>query len=149
MLTPLRYSRIPHSAEELRHEVRAFLDEALGDLPAVRRADSWMGFDAQFSRRVGERGWIGMTLPQRYGGQQATAFARYVVIEELLAAGAPVSAHWIADRQSAPMLLRYGTESQKERLLPAICRGESFFCIGMSEPGSGSDLASISTRAVP
>jgi len=147
MLTLLRYGRIPPVAEELRQAVRAFLDEALHGLPAVKRADSWMGFDAQFSRRLGERGWIGMTLPERYGGREATAFARYVVIEELLSAGAPVSAHWIADRQSAPMLLRYGTEAQKERFLPGICRGESFFCIGMSEPGSGSDLASITTRA--
>jgi alkylation response protein AidB-like acyl-CoA dehydrogenase len=147
MLTLLRYSRIPPIAEELRQEVRVFLDEALRGLPAVRRADSWMGFDSQFSRRLGERGWIGMTLPRRYGGQEATAFARYVVIEELLSAGAPVSAHWIADRQSAPMLLRYGTDEQKERLLPGICRGEVYFCIGMSEPGSGSDLASITTRA--
>lgn len=147
MVTLLRYSRLPPIAEELRQEVRAFLGEALVDFPAERRADSWMGFDAQFSRRLGRRGWIGMTLPERYGGRQASAFARYVVIEELLAAGAPVSAHWIADRQSAPMLLRYGTEAQKERFLPGICRGESYFCIGMSEPGSGSDLASISTRA--
>ena len=147
MVTLLRYSRLPPITEELRQEVRAFLGEALVDFPAVRRADSWMGFDAQFSRRLGQRGWIGMTLPERYGGRQASAFARYVVIEELLSAGAPVSAHWIADRQSAPMLLRYGTEAQKERFLPDICRGESYFCIGMSEPGSGSDLASISTRA--
>ena len=147
MLTLLRYSRIPPLAEELRQQVRAFLADALVDLPPVRRADSWMGFDAQFSRRLGEHGWIGMTLPERYGGRQASAFARYVVIEELLAAGAPVSAHWIADRQSAPMLLRYGSEAQRERFLPGICRGESYFCIGMSEPGSGSDLASISTRA--
>lgn len=147
MVTLLRYSRLPPIAEELRQEVRAFLGEALVDFPAERRADSWMGFDAQFSRRLGQRGWIGMTLPERYGGRQASAFARYVVIEELLAAGAPVSAHWIADRQSAPMLLRYGTEAQKERFLPGICRGESYFCIGMSEAGSGSDLASISTRA--
>jgi len=147
MLTLLRYGRIPPAAEVLRQEVRAFLDEALVDLPPVRRADSWMGFDAQFSRRLGERGWIGMTFPERYGGRHTSAFARYVVIEELLAAGAPVSAHWIADRQSAPMLLRYGSEAQRERFLPGICRGESYFCIGMSEPGSGSDLASISTRA--
>jgi alkylation response protein AidB-like acyl-CoA dehydrogenase len=146
-LTQLRYSKIPPSAEALRGEVRAFLDAEIRGLPAVRRADSWMGFDAQFSRRLGARGWIGMTVPRRYGGAQATAFARYVVIEELLAAGAPVSAHWFADRQSAPMLLRYGTEAQKERFLPAICRGESYFCIGMSEPASGSDLASITTRA--
>jgi alkylation response protein AidB-like acyl-CoA dehydrogenase len=147
MLTQLRYSKIPPAAEALRREVRAFLDVEVRDLPAVRRADSWMGFDAAFSGRLGARGWIGMTVPKRYGGAQASAFARYVVIEELLAAGAPVSAHWFADRQSAPMLLRFGTEAQKERFLPAICRGRSFFCIGMSEPGSGSDLASIITRA--
>ena len=147
MMPLLRYSRIPPEAEALRQEIRTFLQSALVDFPAVRRADSWMGFDAQFSARLGERGWIGMTLPKRYGGREASAFARYVVIEELLAAGAPVSAHWIADRQSAPMLLRYGTEAQRQRFLPGICRGESFFCIGMSEPGSGSDLASISTRA--
>src|ERR1700735_1230473 len=147
MMPLLRYSRIPPEAEALRREIREFLQSALVDFPAVRRADSWMGFDAQFSRRLGGRGWIGMTWPKRYGVREMSAFARYVVMEELLAAGAPVSAHWIADRQSAPMLLRYGTETQKERFLPGICRGESFFCIGMSEPGSGSDLASITTRA--
>src|SRR6201995_232814 len=147
MMPLLPYSRIPREAEQLRGEIRGFLGDALAYLPVVRRADSWMGFDAEFSRRLGARGWIGMTLPKRYGGAEARAFARYVVIEELLAVGAPVSAHWIADRQSAPMLLRYGTEAQRQHFLPGICRGESYFCIGMSEPGSGSDLASISTRA--
>jgi alkylation response protein AidB-like acyl-CoA dehydrogenase len=147
MATQLRFSRLPESAEALRHEVRSFLETELRDFAAVRRADSWMGFDADFSRRLGARGWIGITLPKKYGGGEGTAFARYVVSEELLAAGAPVSAHWIADRQSAPMLLRYGTEVQRERYLPAICRGESYFCIGMSEPNAGSDLASITTRA--
>jgi hypothetical protein len=70
-----------------------------------------------------------------------------VVAEELLAAGAPVAAHWIADRQSGPLILRFGTEEQREMFLPSICRGEALFCIGMSEPGSGSDLASVRTRA--
>lgn len=141
------YSRIPPQAERLRADVRAFLKEAMVGVPAVRRADSWMGFDAGFSARLGAQRWVGMALPRRYGGGEAGAFARYVVIEELLAAGAPVSAHWIADRQSGPLILRYGTDAQKDRHLPAICRGEQFFCIGMSEPGSGSDLASIKTRA--
>ncbi|MCY4756580.1 acyl-CoA dehydrogenase family protein [Pelomonas aquatica] len=142
-----RYSRIPEAAEAQREEVRSFVREALADYPLERRADSWMGFDAGFSRKLGARGWIGMALPRRYGGAEAGPFARYVVIEELLAAGAPVSAHWIADRQSGPLILRYGSDAQRDRHLPAICRGEQYFCIGMSEPGSGSDLASIKSRA--
>lgn len=91
-----KYSRIPPEAEALRSEVRAFLAETLQDYPAVRRADSWMGFDADFSRRLAAEGWVGMALPKRYGGGDASPFARYVVCEELLAAGAPVSAHWFA-----------------------------------------------------
>jgi alkylation response protein AidB-like acyl-CoA dehydrogenase len=141
------YSPIPPEAEAIRAEVRGFLADALADVPPTRRAESWMGFDARFSRRLGERGWIGMALPKRYGGAEASPFARYVVIEELLAAGAPVSAHWFADRQSGPQILHYGSEAQKDFHLPAICRGEQFFCIGMSEPNSGSDLASIKTSA--
>ena len=147
LIEQFRYSRIPPQAEAQRAEVRSFLRESLAAFPAARRADSWMGFDAEFSRKLGARGWIGMALPKQYGGSAAGPFARYVVIEELLAAGAPVSAHWIADRQSGPLILRFGTDVQRDRHLPAICRGEQYFCIGMSEPGSGSDLASIKTRA--
>jgi alkylation response protein AidB-like acyl-CoA dehydrogenase len=147
-VTPFQHHRLPPEAQALRAEVRAFLADALADRPALRRADSWMGADPAFSRELGRRGWLGMALPKRYGGQDAGPFARYVVIEELLAAGAPVSAHWIADRQSGPLILRFGSEAQRARYLPAICRGEGYFCIGMSEPGSGSDLASIRSQAV-
>jgi alkylation response protein AidB-like acyl-CoA dehydrogenase len=90
-----------------------------------------------------------MTWPKRYGGHERSALERYVVLEEMLAAGAPVNAHWIADRQSGPLLLRLGTEAQRADILPRIARGECYFCIGMSEPDSGSDLASVRTRAVP
>ena len=138
---------LPAQAEALRVEVRAFLDTSLAGYPRASRAYSWMGFDAAFTRGLAERGWIGMTWPKRYGGGEQSAFARYVLVEELLAAGAPVLAHWTADRQSGPLLLSYGSEEQKQRLLPPICRGESFFCIGMSEPDSGSDLAALRTRA--
>src|SRR5690606_15304076 len=127
--------------------VRAFLDEELAGVPADVRARSWMGFDAGFSRRLAARGWIGITFPRAYGGGGRSLFARFVLSEELLAVGAPVSAHWIADRQSGPLILKYGTEAQKAFYLPRICRAEAFFCIGMSEPNSGSDLASIKTRA--
>ena len=88
-----------------------------------------------------------MTWPKKYGGHERSYAERYVMLEEMLAAGAPVSAHWVADRQSGPLLLRFGTEEQRLRFLPGIARGEIYFCIGMSEPGSGSDLASVRTRA--
>ncbi|QCG68125.1 acyl-CoA dehydrogenase family protein [Pseudomonas veronii] len=141
------YSKIPVEAERLRDEVRSFLTETLIDYSPALRAQSWMGFDGEFSRALGRKGWVGMALPRQYGGAEAGPFARYVIIEELLAAGAPVSAHWIADRQSGPLINKFGTEAQKDRYLPPICRGESYFCIGMSEPNSGSDLASIKTAA--
>jgi alkylation response protein AidB-like acyl-CoA dehydrogenase len=137
---------LPSEAVALRGEVRAFLAEHMPPLSSAQKARSWMGGDAGFSRKLGARGWIGMTWPKKYGGQERSYAERYVVIEEMLAAGAPVSAHWIADRQSGPLLLRFGTEEQRQTLLPRIAKGECFFCIGMSEPGSGSDLASVRTR---
>lgn len=134
------------ASEALRAEVRAFLAEQLRDRTPLQRAESWNGFDRDFSRALGERGWLGMTWPTEYGGHERTAFERYVVVEETLAAGAPVAAHWIADRQSGPTLLRYGSEEQKRAILPRIAAGECSFCIGMSEPDSGSDLAATRTR---
>ena len=138
---------LPPAAEKVRTEVREFLRGAVGDMAPHRRARSWGGFDRAFSAKVAQHGWIGMTWPKQYGGHERTALERYVVLEEMLAAGAPVSAHWIADRQSGPLLLRFGTEAQRERFLPRIAKGELAFAIGMSEPDSGSDLASIRTRA--
>ncbi len=138
--------RLPEAAERLRGEVRAFVAE---HMPAnyLPNSDFNEGHSPEFTRALGQRGWIGMTWPAQYGGAERSFFERYVVTEELLAAGAPVSAHWIADRQSGPLLLRYGSEAQRARFLPGIARGETFFSIGMSEPDSGSDLASVSTRA--
>ena len=147
MLDALPLSALPASAEALRPAVRAFLDEALAGRPTDRLARSWMGFDAEFSRALAARGWVGLTLPREYGGGGQDAFHRFVLAEELLARGAPVSAHWIADRQSGPLILKYGTEAQRRFFLPKICAGELFFCIGMSEPQSGSDLAGLRTRA--
>jgi 3-oxocholest-4-en-26-oyl-CoA dehydrogenase alpha subunit len=103
--------------------------------------------DPGFSKSLAARGWVGMALPARYGGRDRTAVDRFVVVEELLRWGAPVGHHWVADRQTGPVINRFGTEEQKQRFLPPICRGELSFSIGMSEPDSGSDLASVSTRA--
>ncbi len=136
------------AAEAVRLEVREFLAAELAAGSFSPHVDTWLsGVDPAFSHKLGERGWLGMTWPKEYGGHERTAMERYAVTEELLAAGAPVAAHWIADRQSGPNLLRYGTEAQRAEILPKIAAGECFFVIGMSEPDSGSDLASIRTKA--
>ena len=147
MLHPLDYVREPASLSQFRQDVRAFLDRELKDMPSHERARSWMGTDVAFSKKLAEQGWLGLTLPQSHGGAGKDFFARFVLSEELLVSGAPVAAHWIADRQSAPLIMRYGTPEQQAFYVPRVCRAEAFFCIGMSEPNSGSDLASIRTRA--
>ena len=149
LLETLNRAEIPAEDEALRAPVRAFLAERLAGVPPATRARSWMGFDADFSRALAARGWLGLTLPPEYGGGGRNHFARFVLIEELLAAGAPVAAHWIAERQSGPLLLRFGTPAQRAAFVPRICAGQAFFCIGMSEPNAGSDLASVRTRAAP
>ena len=131
----------PDTAPHLREQVRALAAQN-GERDPVRRANSWTKPDPAFSRKLGEAGLLGMTWPKEYGGHERSQLERYVVIEELLAAGAPVGAHWIADRQSGPLLLRLGNEELKRHWVPAIARGEAFACIGLSEPSSGSDLAS-------
>lgn len=149
LLDNLRRAELPAAAEAFRAEVKDFIARELPPAGAGARARSWLAFDAEFSRKLAARGWVGVTLPAAYGGAELDAFRRYVLVEELLAVGAPVGAHWIADRQSGPLIHRFGSEEQKQDYLPRICRAEVFFCIGMSEPDSGSDLASVSTRAVP
>jgi acyl-CoA dehydrogenase len=134
----------------LRAEVRAFLAEELAAGRFKPVANSWMtGHDPAFSQRLAARGWIGMVVPVKYGGHGRRPLARHVVLEELLAAGAPVAAHWTGDRQTSLSLLTFGTEEQRATFLPQICAGTFFVCIGMSEPDAGSDLAAVRMRAEP
>jgi len=139
---------MPSGAYEMRDRIRAFIADELANRRWSPGVDTWLaGFDSEFSRRLGGAGFLGLSWPTKYGGHGRTALERYVVVEELLAAGAPVAAHWISDRQTGPTLLRFGNERQREELLPKIAAGECYFAIGMSEPDSGSDLASVRTRA--
>lgn len=132
----------------LRGRVRAFLNAERANGGFQPGADCWVsGVSPAFSRKLGEMGWIGMTWPRAYGGHALPASHRLVVTEELLVAGAPVAAHWIADRQSGGQILRFGTETQKKAILPRIAAGHCFTCIGMSEPQAGSDLAAVQTKA--
>ncbi len=132
--------------ERFREEVRHFLDRELPQQEVTE--DRWLfGFFPQFSRKLGERGWIGLTWPKEYGGQARSYLDRLILTEELLRYGAPVFAHWFGDRQIGPAILAHGTEEQKREFLPQIAKGEISFCVGMSETEAGSDLASLQTKA--
>jgi alkylation response protein AidB-like acyl-CoA dehydrogenase len=140
--------RFTPEQEAFRQDIRAFLKQECPEPPAIPE-DGWIiGFDKAFSQKLGARGWIGLTWPREYGGQGQGYLDRLILTEELLRHGAPVAAHWIGDRQMGPSILRYGTPEQKAMLLPGIIAGDLVFCIGMSEPGAGSDLAGLQTRAV-
>lgn len=140
--------RLPPEAQALREEVREFLaDEIAAGTFDPNSPGASDRFNREFSKRVGARGWIGLTWPKKYGGHERTFLERYVLTEEFRVANAPVWGHFIADRQSGPMLMKYANEEICMDVLPRICRGECCFCIGMSEPGSGSDLFAAKTKA--
>ncbi len=138
---------LPPELEALAAEARE-VGRALADRCDIRE-DSWIaGHDEAVAKDLAARGWIGMTWPTEAGGGGRTAMERFVVFEELIAAGAPIAAAWFADRQIGPTLLEFGTPEQQAEFLPGILSGESMWGIGMSEPDAGSDVASIRTRAV-
>jgi alkylation response protein AidB-like acyl-CoA dehydrogenase len=140
----------PVDLGQLRREVRDFLSWARATGVFTSRVDCWLrGFDPGFSRELGARGWLGVTWPLRYGGRNWPGAARFVITEELLRFGAPITAHWMGDRQIGPSLLRHGSDQLKDEFLPRIAVSEATFCICMSEPDAGSDLASLTTRADP
>ena len=140
--------RLPKICQDLRHEVRDFLhkEEAAGTFD--RRENAMGGiFNKEFSRKVGAKGWIGMSWPKKYGGHERTFLERYVVTEEMRVANAPVRGHFTADRQSGPIILKLADEDIKADILPRIAAGECSFCIGMSEPSNGSDLFAARVKA--
>jgi acyl-CoA dehydrogenase len=133
---------------KLRASVRDFLQADRAEFGWKPAVDSWLGqWDEGFSARLGDAGFVGMIIPKEYGGHGLSHLHRYVVTEELLAVGAPVAAHWVADRQVTPGLLAYGNEEQRQRLLPRIAAGRFYSSIGMSEHGAGSDLAAVASKA--
>ncbi len=150
MSTDLRFDqiRLPPACDRLREEVRAFLAEEVAAGTFVPdRPGHGDTHNRAFSQRVGAKGWIGMTWPKKYGGHERNFLERYVVTEEFRVVNAPVRLHFVADRQSGPILLKYAPEHIKQDILPRICRGELCFVIGMSESGSGSDLFAAKTKA--
>jgi alkylation response protein AidB-like acyl-CoA dehydrogenase len=131
----------------LRAQARAVATDAVARFG--RHNDSWInGFSKEFAKELAAHGWIGMTWPLEHGGGGRPPIDRLIVGEELIAAGAPIAAMWFADRQMGPTLIAYGRPDQQQAFLPGILSGETTWCIGMSEPDAGSDLAALKTRAV-
>jgi acyl-CoA dehydrogenase len=135
---------------ELALDVRGYLQRRRADGAFEPHCDGWADdWNPEFSQELARQGWVGMTIPIAYGGHGRSHAERFVVAEEILASGAPVAAHWVTERQIAPQLIKLGSEDQRRRFLPRIAAAEIAFCLGMSEPSSGSDLASVRTTAKP
>jgi alkylation response protein AidB-like acyl-CoA dehydrogenase len=134
---------------KFRQEVRNFLEEEVKKGYWEPTCDAWVqGFDPEFTKRVAQKGWIGLTWPKEYGGQGRSHIDRLILTEEMLRYGAPAACHWFGDRQVGGAILSFGSEELKKELLPRIVKGEAYFGLGMSEPGAGSDLASLQARAI-
>src|ERR1700749_4957087 len=141
MTAALRFDpiRLPPEWEKLRKEGRAFLaDEIAAGTLYPHKPNPEDREEPELSRRVGERGWLGMTWPKKYGGHERPFLERYVVTEEMRVANAPTRRFFVADRQSGPVLLKCAPDHIKMAIRPRICPVEVFFAIGMSEPNSGS-----------
>lgn len=134
--------------DRLRREIRDFVESELAQGTFDVAVNQWVrGYSPEFSRKVAERGWIGLTWPREYGGGGLGDIERLVYSEEMLRCGAPVSFHWMGERQIGQALLACGTEEQRREFLPRITRAEISFCLLFSEPEAGTDLASVKTRA--
>ncbi len=137
----------PGELQDLADEAAEWVAEATSDL--FRTDDGWLvGYSREFTRRLAAKGWIGMTWPVDKGGDGRSEVERFVVTEQLLLGGAPMAGSFFPDRQIGPVLLTYGSDEQQERYLPEMRAGESQWCIGMSEPDAGSNVAGIRTAAV-
>jgi len=135
--------------KKFRQEVRSFLEHEIGEGLWEPKCDAWIqGYNPGFTKRVAQKGWIGLTWPKEYGGQGRSHIDRLILTEEMLRYGAPAACHWFPDRQIGSSILKYGSEEQKREFLPKIMRGEMYVGLGMSETEAGSDLASLRTRAV-
>lgn len=133
---------------ELRDELRAYFARLLP--PAVKAELGGEGDNPELFRRlvrqIGADGWLGLGWPKEYGGGGATAFEQLLLFTEVQRAGAPFP--FVTINTVGPTLMAFGTPEQKAHYLPRILAGECLFAIGYTEPGSGTDLASLRTRAV-
>lgn len=134
--------------EKFRQEVRAFLEEKIKSGAFEIISNGWLENSSQeFSKEMSQRGWIGMTWPKEYGGQERTYMDRAILMEEMLTYQAPIAYHFLADRQVGPAIIHFGSDDQKKKYLPKIINAEMSMALGLSEPNAGSDLVSVKTFA--
>jgi alkylation response protein AidB-like acyl-CoA dehydrogenase len=135
--------------EVFRQEVRNFLEDEIQKGAFQPMCDGWIqGFSWDFTKKVAAKGWLGITWPKESGGLGRSPIDRLILTEEMLRYGAPAACHWVAEWQMGRAIYTYGTEEQKREILPNILKGEVCVGLGMSEPGAGSDLASLNIRAL-
>jgi alkylation response protein AidB-like acyl-CoA dehydrogenase len=143
-----------YTDEELafRDELRTWLAEAIRTIPPKPAAEDWPArreYDTTWQRMLFDAGYAGIDWPVEFGGRGATATEQLILLEETEAAGAPyVGVNFVGLLHAGPTLITEATEEQRARHLPRILRGEEVWCQGFSEPGAGSDLASLRMRAV-
>ena len=132
-----------------REEVRSFLKAEIKQGTFVPKLNAYMeGFSKQFSKKMAEKGWIGLTWPKEYGGLGKGYMERTILLEQLMKVEAPFSYHFVGERQIAPALMGHGTDEQKQEFLPRILNADISFCLLFSEPDAGSDLAAVRTTAI-
>jgi alkylation response protein AidB-like acyl-CoA dehydrogenase len=136
------------SEEALRSELRAYYDDLLDDgtRRQLRDAEGIGPVMRRVVKQMGADGWLGIGWPREFGGQGRGPIEQFIFFDESMRSGAPVP--MLTINSVAPTIMQFGSEEQKRRFLPRILRGELHFCIGYSEPGAGTDLASLRTRAV-
>jgi len=134
--------------KNFREEVKDFLKSELEKGYFKPRQNAWMDeLSQEFSKKMARRRWIGLTWPKEYGGQGRSYIDRMIMQEEMMKAGAPLAFHFLGDRQVGPTLIRFGSDELKKEFLPKIINAEISFCLCISEPDAGSDLASVRTTA--
>jgi alkylation response protein AidB-like acyl-CoA dehydrogenase len=140
----------PPEAEAFRQEVQAFMKQEL--TPEIRDeylhcTDYPHGFNKAFTKKLGAKGWLTLTWPKEYGGQEASVWKRVVFDEEMSAWHAPVAAHQVSANFCGPAMVVFASDEQRKKYLPPIASGEHTWAVGMTEPNVGTDLASLECRA--
>jgi alkylation response protein AidB-like acyl-CoA dehydrogenase len=135
--------------KRFRDEVQDFLKSELEKGSFEPKMNACMdGYSPEFSRKMSKKGWIGLTWPKEYGGRGLGYIDRFILVEEMLKARAPIAFHFVAERQVGPSLIHFASDDLRKEFLPKIINADISFCLLFSEPDAGSDLASVGTTAV-